>query len=174
MTYQTISDILEQQNADVGAAEAQGIAVGMLVVEEKAVADNWLRELFSAAELSVEEENTLHALFQHTRQALAGDLAEFAFDLLLPEDDEPLAEQVEALRHWCLGFLFGVGYAHSSGDWPGEIGEIMQDIIELTKIDSDVEDEEDANALMEVREYLRAAVFTVKDYFLETSKELSH
>lgn len=167
--YQAVNSILEQQDADIDAAEAHGIAVGMLSVEARAEADNWLQELIADSQAIVEADKTLLLeLFEQTRQLLDNDADEFAFDLFLPDDEEPLYEQVEALRSWCQGFLFGIGYARSSSDWPGETGEVMRDIIELTKIDNNVEGEDDANALMEIREYLRAAVFIVRDYFLVT------
>jgi yecA family protein len=174
MIYQEISEILLQQNADIEAAEAHGIAVGMLSVEARADAGNWLQEILPDLTFSSDSEAALLDLFEQTRQALNADLETFEFELLLPGDDEPLFEQVEALRLWCQGFLFGIGYTQSSVDWPGEVGEVMRDIIELTKIDSATEDEDDANALMEICEYLRAAVFTVRDYFLETATTESH
>lgn len=164
--YQAVSAVLEQQDADIGAAEAHGIAVGMLSVDVRVDAINWLQELLSDSHAIVDEDKTLLLeLFERTRQLVNDEADEFAFDLFLPDDDESLVDQAEALRSWCQGFLFGVGYARSVGDWPGEAGEIMRDIIELTKIDSDVEGEDDANALMEIREYLRAAVYNVRNYF---------
>ncbi|WP_347986400.1 UPF0149 family protein [Methylomonas sp. AM2-LC] len=174
MIYQEISEILLQQDADIEAAEAHGIAVGMLSVEARADVGNWLQEILPNDVFSADSETALVELFEATRQALIADLEAFEFELLLPDDDEPLFEQVEALRLWCQGFLFGIGYTQSTVDWPGEVGEVMRDIIELTKIDSAVEDEEDANALMEVCEYCRAAVFTIRDYFLETATNESH
>jgi len=175
MMYQSVNEVLEQQEAELGAAEAHGIAVGMLTVESRADPGNWLRELLSDSNNILEEDEVLLLeLFEQTRQRLIEGADEFAFDLFLPDDEEPLPEQVEALRNWCQGFLFGVGYARSSGDWPGEIGEVMRDVIEFTKIDSELEDEDDANALMEIREYLRAAVFTIRDYFLEIGHDHSH
>lgn len=170
--YQAVNAILAQQDADIDAAEAHGIAVGMLSVEALADADSWLQELIADSQVIVDADKTLLlGLFEQTRQLLDNEADEFAFDLFLPDDEEPLYEQVEALRSWCQGFLFGVGYAKSAGDWPGETGEVMRDIIELTKIDNDVEGEDDANALMEIREYLRAAVFIVRDHFLATEPE---
>lgn len=164
--YQAVNAILEKQDADIGAAEAHGIAVGMLSVEAKADAANWLRALFADGRAMVDADETLLLeLFEQTRQLLSADAGEFAFDLFLPDDDEPLTEQAEALRGWCQGFLFGIGYGQAAGDWSGETDEAIRDIIEFTKIDSDVEGEEDANALAEIREYLRAAVFTIRDYF---------
>jgi len=161
----------------MGAAEAHGMATGMLSVESRADASNWLRELYKDENgIAENDETLLRDLFEQTRQELEDGIEEFSFDLLLPDDDELLSERVEALRSWCQGFLFGVGYLYSSGDWPGEVGEIMQDMIEFTKIDSDSEDgnEEEANALMEVHEYIRAAVFAVRDYFLENRDIQSH
>ena len=35
--------------------------------------------------------------------------AELAFEPLLPDDDAPLEEQVQALALWCHGFLSGLG-----------------------------------------------------------------
>lgn len=165
--YQAINAILEQQDSDVGAAEAHGIAVGMLSVEAQSDAVQWLQELIDDSASIVDADKTLLlSLFEQTRQLLDAETDEFAFDLFLPDDDQPLYEQVEALRSWCQGFLFGVGYARATGDWPGDTGEVMRDIIELTKMDNDVQGEDDANALMEIREYLRAAVFTIRDHFV--------
>ncbi len=164
--YQAINAVLERTDSDISAAEAHGIAVGMLTVEAQTEADNWLQELVNDSVSILDADRTLLlSLFEQTRHLLHPDTDEFAFDLFLPDDDQPLYEQVEALRSWCQGFLFGVGYARSSGDWPGDTGEVMHDIIELTKMDNEAEGEDDANALMEIREYLRAAVFIVRDYF---------
>ncbi|QWF72460.1 UPF0149 family protein [Methylomonas paludis] len=177
MGYQSISEILISLDADFEAAEAHGVAVGMLSIAIQADADNWLQLILSDyADIPAQYTEPLLDLFEKTRKVLANGLDEFGFDLLLPDDDEPLAEQSEALRAWCLGFLFGVGYLRSQVAWPGEVAEIMQDIVEITKLDTNIEngDDEDANALMELREYLRTAVLTVKDYFPETLPVQSH
>jgi uncharacterized protein len=85
--------------------------------------------------------------------------------LLLPGEDARLSEQVEALQQWCQGFLFGLGTSSSTSEtaanWPDEIREIVKDITEFTKLDTDVEGEEAENDFMEITEYLRAAVVFV-------------
>ncbi|MCQ8117729.1 UPF0149 family protein [Methylomonas rosea] len=175
MTYRSVEAILEQQDADLGAAEAHGIATGMLCVEIRADAENWLRELIDDEQQLIDEDKALlHGVFEKTRVLLENQNEDFAFDLLMPDDDDPLDEQVEALRCWCQGFLFGVGYAQTGADWPGDTAEVMRDMIELTKIDTDVGDEEDENALVELREYVRAAVFTVRDQFAELGQSQPH
>lgn len=173
--YQAVNSVLEKYDADMGGAEAHGIAVGMLCVEIKADVANWLNELFTDSYDVFDEDKTLLLdLFERTRELLNPEDDEFGFDLLLPDDDYPLHEQVEALRCWCQGFLFGVGYAQTSADWPGESAEVMRDMIELTKIDSDVEGEEDESALIEIHEYVRAAVLTVRDQFADSNNTQMH
>lgn len=174
--YQVVNAILEKHDADMGAAEAHGIAVGMLCVEVKADVANWLHELLTDEHDLLDDDKTLLVdLFERSRELLDPETEEFSFDLLLPDDDESFSEQVEALRCWCQGFLFGVGYAQTSADWPGDSAEVMRDIIELTKIDSEVDgDDEDEAALIEIHEYVRAAVLTVRDQFVDAKNTSMH
>lgn len=176
MTYQTVTTILQQYDADMGTAEAHGVAAGMLCVEPNALADNWLNELVSDQNQLLDDDKTLLLdLFERTRELLNPEAEDFTFDLFLPDDDEPLPDQVEALRCWCQGFLFGVGYAGSSSEWPGDTAEVMQDLIELTKLDSETaESEDDENDLIEIHEYVRGAVFIVRDQFALNSTSQVH
>ncbi len=172
MAYEIANTIFEQYDADMGAAEAHGIAVGMLCVDIRSELANWLNELFDD-EISLREEdkNILSELFEQTRNLLDSEDEQFAFDLFLPGEEADLQERAEALRCWCQGYLFGVGYAKSTADWPGECGEIMRDIVEFTKLEAEVFDEEDENALMEIHEYSRSAVLIVRDELAEDSEE---
>lgn len=176
MTYQLVDSIMQRYDADFGAAEAHGIACGMLCIEPKTDNDHWLGELFADQSLLVDDDKSLLLeLFEQTRQLLNPEIEDFAFDLFLPEDDEALPAQVEALRCWCQGFLFGVGYSQSGGDWPGDTAEVMQDLIELTKLDSEsAVSEDDENDLIEIHEYVRGAVFVVRDQFAEHANNRAH
>ncbi len=175
MTYQAVNAILVEHDVDMGPAEAHGIAVGMLCVELRADAANWLHELFADEyELFDDEKSLLLNLFERTRELLEPDDDDFVFDLFLPDDNASLSDQAEALRCWCQGFLFGVGYAHTDAEWPGDTAEVMRDMIELTKIDSNVDGEDDENALAEIHEYIRAAVFTFRDHFSDQSYRQAH
>ena len=49
--------------------------------------------------------------------------------------------------------------------WPGDVGEILKDIMEFTKLDAEAEGEEDERAFMEITEYLRSAVLLLRDEF---------
>jgi yecA family protein len=171
MPYKTCNAIIVQSDAELSAAEAHGMATGMLCVNEQIESATWLAELLhNASPMLDEDKNLLVRLFEETRRLLASD--EFEFDLLLPEDDASLIEQVEALKDWCRGFLFGVGSGASASTWSNDVREIMKDITEFTKLDTNVEGEEDERALVEITEYLRSAVLLLRDELGENSSEI--
>lgn len=167
MPYQTISNIFKENECDLNASEAHGLATGLLCIDNQSEAANWLSHLFSDQKTLITEDKTiLVALFEQTRQLLNNEDDSFAYNLFLPDEGESFVTQLEALRFWCEGFLFGVGYSRLSADWSAETNEIMKDIIEFTKLDVATEtetDNEDETAMMEIQEYLRIAVITLKD-----------
>ena len=84
MVYPIINAILVKNEADFCAAEAHGIATGMLCANEKTDSDYWLSELLHNAPAIVDEQRQLLIkLFEETRRLLMGD--QFEFDLFLPK-----------------------------------------------------------------------------------------
>jgi len=171
MTYNPCNVIIVQSDAELSAAEAHGMATGMLCVNEQAESETWLTELLHNGSPVIDENrNVLVRLFEETRDLLASD--EFEFDLFLPEDEAPLIEQVEALRSWCRGFLFGVGSGTSATNWSKDAREILKDIAEFTRLDVNAEGEEDERAFVEVTEYLRSAVLLLRDELDDNSDDI--
>ncbi len=165
MAYQEINEIFQQHDSGTNSAEAHGIATAMLCVDARANANTWLEQLFEDdVDLLEEDKAALLTLFERTRLLLNPDETEFRFDLLLPDNDD-LQEHVIALSDWCQGFLWGIGYSHSAADWSGETNGILKDMVEITKIDQDVDEEndEDEEAFIQLHEYLRAAVLIIRD-----------
>ncbi len=182
MAYQTINKIFQRNESDLTSAEAHGLATGMLCIENKMEASGWISQLLEDdMDLLDEDKTTLISLFEQTRKLLSGEDDGFRFDLFLPGDDEPLTEQLEAIRSWCEGFLFGIGYSRSESTWPGDTGEIIKDIVEFTKLDSEIDEDitqdeidELEGALIEIQEYLRVAVMMIRDQFMEESNTQTH
>jgi uncharacterized protein YgfB (UPF0149 family) len=165
MAYPIINAILVKNEVDFSAAEAHGMATGLLCANLKTDSYYWLNELIAdASSIEDEQKNLLISLFEETRRLLTGD-DDFEFDLLLPDDDTPLIERIASLKSWCQGFLFGVGSADNKPNYSREAHEILKDVTEFTKLDTDEEDtsEEDEVALMELIEYLRTAVLLLRD-----------
>jgi uncharacterized protein len=161
MFYQDINAIIVKIDAGLSAAESHGMAVGMLCVNNRTGSGYWLGELLhEGGDFNVEDKAILEDMFGETRSLLASD--ELTFELLLPDEDAPLSERIEALRQWCQGFLFGLGSTSATSEpaanWSDDSREIVKDIAEFTKLDADAESEDAENDFMEITEYLRAAV----------------
>jgi uncharacterized protein YgfB (UPF0149 family) len=182
MAYQAITTIFQHNESELTPSEAHGLAAGMLCIEPRAEVANWLAELFSEDIILVEEDKAiLDALFEQTRQLLNDNDDSFSFDLFLPNEDGLLKEQLDAISSWCNGFLFGIGYSHSSTNWPGETEEIMKDIVEFTKMDTEIGDDMDEGeiddheaSLIEIQEYIRMAVMIVRDQFSSQNEQQIH
>ncbi|MFU8789449.1 MAG: UPF0149 family protein [Methylobacter sp.] len=166
MTYPVINTIVVQSDSELSAAHAHGMATGLLCGNEQAQSGDWLAELFRhTAEPEAEGDRMmLVRLFEETRSLLASD--DFEFDLLLPDADKTLlSQQVEALTQWCEGFLLGVGVSHAAADLSRDVSEILRDIAEFTKLDTEAEGEEDEGDFIEITEYLRSAVLLLRSEF---------
>jgi yecA family protein len=161
MTYQQLDSFFKPSDEINSAAEAHGLATGMLCINGQTQSAVWLRQLFGEnAELNPEQAQILVRLFEETKASL--ESGDYDFEPFLPADDALLSEQVTALIGWCQGFLFGVGALYQSTEQSGQTREILRDIAEFTKLDPDAEGEEDEVAFMEITEYLRTAVLLLR------------
>lgn len=176
MAYQEINEIFQQHDTATSAAQAHGIATAMLCVDARADVNTWLDQLFDDdIDLVEEDKAALLTLFERTRLLLNPDETEFEFDLLFPDNDE-LQEHAIALSEWCQGFLWGIGYSHSAANWSGETHGILKDMVEITKLEQDIEEEndEDEEAFMQLHQYLRAAVLIIRDELNQPDSTATH
>ncbi len=166
MAYQLINAIVQQIQPELTAAEAHGMAAGMLCGNRRTTCKAWLSEAFQDADATpITDDGALLAnFFEETRRLLDSD--NFEFDLFLPAEAETsLSGQIAALKNWCNGFLVGLGMTIASADCSPEAKEILKDITECTRLDTESEGDEDEAAFVEVNEYLRAAVILLKHEF---------
>ena len=109
------------------------------------------------------------SLLRRMRESCEAELADngSGFTPLLPEEDAPLPDRVEALAHWCSGFLAGIGEAGTRlRDAAPEVREIVRDLSEISRADLSpgAERDEDEQAYAELVEYVRVGAQIV---FLE-------
>jgi len=165
LDYDSLRDSLAAAGAVVALAELHGGVCGALCAGGAPAAQRWLADC-------LDEQQTTAAT-----AAAARDLDELAaaswhgltspdltFAPLLPSDDAPIEEQVQALALWCHGFLGGLGF-RSAGDVQqrdGAIAEILADFAEISR--AGLSDDEAAGrgqpdfALAEIQEYVRVSV----------------
>lgn len=164
-----VDDALERLERDSGAAECHGAMAGLLCAAGKMERAQWLKRLFPSVEsgdlLAREAIDTLARLYDETARQL--DDAVLDFQLLLPDDEEPLDERIEALAEWCQGFLLGMseGGVKELAALPADSGEVMRDLVEIARAGSyDLAGgEEDEVAYNELLEYVRTGVLLINE-----------
>lgn len=161
MQYQEIDSTITKINPSLSAAEAHGMAVGMLCGNIGTENSFWLEEVLEdGGSISDQDKTALEDSFELTRSALID--SDYGFQLLLPDEESPLGQQLEALRNWCQGFLYGLGSCLQTADWSQESLEIVKDIAEFAHLDSNAEGEEAENDFMEITEYVRTAIIYLR------------
>jgi uncharacterized protein YgfB (UPF0149 family) len=167
LDYERLRDTLAAAGAVVSVAELHGGVCGALCIGGTEAASGWLAGVFDDEHLGAvpaELGSDLEDLVGTTVKMLDGE--ELQFEPLLPGDDAPLAEQVEAVAAWCQGFLNGIGSAGPTAARAAAeheaIGEILRDFAEIAR--AGLSDEEAAGegqpdfALAEIQGHVRVGV----------------
>jgi yecA family protein len=158
--YTDIQQALSQARSLTEAAEAHGTLAGCLCATVAYRFEDWLLEILPEGRADADTTEALRDLFQRTSDALAESDMEFA--PLLPEDEQPISTRAAALGQWCQGFLYGLGASalQDATQLPGEVGEIVRDLTEITRVgvDSTDSDESNESAYAELVEFVRVGV----------------
>lgn len=131
---------------------------------------SWASDMIGPSEtVTADHQAILKALYSTTLNALED--SNMSFRPLLPADDSPLSDRLEALSDWCGSFLgaFGtVGVVAEDKKMPTEIEEILEDLSAIAQVetdqDSDAQAEEDFTA---ISEHVRMGVLNL---FLEYNR----
>jgi uncharacterized protein YgfB (UPF0149 family) len=163
--YWHIQRSLAAAHALADAAEAHGTLAGALCALVAYRLEDWLAEILPEGVEYPATDTALQRLYDGTVASLSGYSMEL--ELLIPEDDSPIQERARALTSWCTGFLYGLG-SNGAADperLPGDLGEIVRDLTEITRADVDTSDGAEANeaALAELVEFVRVGVQLVFD-----------
>lgn len=163
LDYERLRDSLAAAGAVVTLAELHGGACGALCAGGPAAARRWLADALDDGELAppAAVADELEELVTTSARMLEGD--ELKFEPLLPSDDAPLAEQVEALAAWCQGFVNGIGStapaAARGSPESGALGEILRDFAEISRAglsDDEAEGRDSPDfALAQIHEHVR-------------------
>jgi uncharacterized protein YgfB (UPF0149 family) len=161
--YAQLQRLMEDCRALTDPAEAHGSLAGALCASDNYGLDDWLAEILPEGAQAGAAGACLRELYDATRSALASE--QMGFDLLMPDDDEPIERRATALTLWCNGFVYGLGTggAADPARLPGDAGEIVRDLAEITRAGVDEREGLEANeaALAELVEFVRVGVQVV-------------
>jgi uncharacterized protein len=159
-SYAEIHRVLTDERSMTDAAEAHGTLAGALCAASTYRFEDWLQEILPEGRAHDISNAALRGVYFLTTETLTS--AEMSFEPLLPDDDQPLEERARALSQWCVGFLYGLGSGsiQDLSSLPGEVGEVVKDFDEITRVgvgDGDG-DEQNESAYAELVEFVRVGV----------------
>ena len=167
-----LDELLYQVDAALGASESHGALCGMLCAQGATEVSQWMLHVLG------EHDETSRALQQAGKSLMLVHQicveqmndSNIEFELMLPDDDEPLEARVVALGTWCQGFVYGlaVGGIQEDTELPEDSKELIKDIIEISRAGYIADDEadfdiseDDEQAYMEVIEYVRMGTLLI-------------
>ena len=174
--YLKLEQVLHQGDADFTVAESQAIASGMLVVNIAADKLAWVRLIVGELDDSNNNQQraivSLDKLFEQTKKQLQDSNLEF--NLLIPDDDDPISHRFNAVQDWCRGFLTGVALSgvsleNKESALPEDTRDLLKDFANISSsgdFDFEEEEGEDAEseiALAEIVEYLRMGALLINE-----------
>ncbi|WNO61335.1 UPF0149 family protein [Rheinheimera sp. MMS21-TC3] len=165
LTYDQWSNLLDQAGVMAAMAEVHGLISGLLSAGVKPEPEQILPILSDFLNDGQALPVSLQKQVEQLIQATAADLnqADFSFSLVLPTDDDSLAERLEAMVEWAQAFL--VGFAVQQTDLsllPADVREAIEQLSEVTRIDihacDDTNDEENEESYFLVLEHIKIMV----------------
>lgn len=167
LNYDHWTSQLDQHSVMASAAEVQGLIAGMLSAGIPADAGTILPVLYDflndGQALNVNLKGLIEQLIAETAKQLSEE--DYSMQLLLPSDDDAMAERLEAMIEWAQAFL--VGFAIQQTDLSlvsPDVREAIDQLTEVTRIDiyteDDASDVENEESYFLVLEHLRLLVLT--------------
>ena len=168
--HDAVTHELARLELGADASELHGSLCGFLSAHGDLSRRDWLQRLeIEPDPIDLPANGALEQLYLASRGQL-GD-PDLGFALLLPDDEQPVAERAEALVGWCRGFLGGFGLAgHSTRAGSVEAREALEDLgkIAASRLSYD-EPEADEAALVEVSEFVRVAALLLHSEGLDAA-----
>lgn len=175
ISHDQITDLLGRLDSTLNASELHGLLCGMLCSSPSARAKaRWFSELLDSTGLAAEnfgqhasDLKSLEQLFDAAVNEL--NTADLTFQLLLPADNEPIADRTESLALWCSGFVAGIGLgtgkkSDSKINYPDDTQELLRDFAAISKaVPEDNDDDSDEGALLELQEYVRMGTLLINE-----------
>lgn len=166
--YQNIDEKLRKSSWKSGASEAHGLLTGLACrgVTTQQLANKIYLFQVESDDAAGEYLTLLEGLFELIIRDL--NSSQPTFDVLIPEDDDPLILRVDELTNWCGGYIQGFCHDgdHLIRQRSIEAQEMIQNIMDISGMQlghTEIEAEEQERALTEVEEFLRIGIQFIYD-----------
>ncbi len=156
--YETVGELLVASGVDLIPAEFQGQLTGL-----------WCRATALPPDLGIAGVDPATVDWEPLRHYAAEVWRQLedpacGYNLLLPDDTQPLNYRIDALAEWCDGLLYGIGHAGEldAAALSETVSEALADLTEIARVELDAEEgDENEQAYSEIVEYLRVLAQTL-------------
>jgi len=161
LEFDDFCELLIPYGALNSPAELHGTLCGKLCGGANMNQEQWRSMAIESLDLA-EQANTelleqVDALYNSTKAQL--ESGDYNLALLLPDDDNDLEQQTQALAQWCNGFLLGFGSAGIDPDsqFSSENADALRDFASIVQaeIDEELDEDEQEGDFIELVEYVR-------------------
>ena len=172
--WDEIADQLFNAGQTLNPSELHGVLVGLMGAGFNPDDKHHLEQTLASVEkaVGVQLQGELVDIVSRLNLATLSAIVDtdYAFRILLPDDDDPIEQRLRSFSDWVTGFISGftegmtVQKAASLAIEP-EAADVLKDFAAIAQVDTDqVETEEAERQLEELVDYVRlAAVSTVQD-----------
>ena len=159
MDFSTMQAILTSEDVKSHASELHGVLTGLVCAGFEFEDQGYLvmlHDLFNEGDgFPVAVKKAIKQMYNELWNGILDD--SYSFSLLLPDDDDSMAERGHALSVWVQGFNLGFGLQQK--DTPvvsDEVKEVLTDFVEIANLSDEMEEDEDTEqAYFEIGEYVR-------------------
>lgn len=157
--FATMQGILASTDLKSHASELHGVLTGLICAgfafEDQSYV-GMLHDLFNEGEgFPTAVKKALKQMYSELWSGILDD--SYSFNLLLPDDDDSIAERGHALSVWVQGFNLGFGLQQKDSPVVSdEVKEVLTDFGEIANLSDEMEEDEDTEqAYFEIAEYVR-------------------
>lgn len=161
LDFDAACDLLLPLGMLQGPSELHGFLSGQLCGGARLGAEHWWQKAKEMLDIDVDfdQESILYfaGLYQETLDVLKED--DYAFQLLLPDDESDLEQRVMAMSQWCHGFLIGFGSAGIDPNtaFSKDQADGLRDLAAIVQagMDDELDEDEQEADYIELVEYVR-------------------
>lgn len=159
LDFSSAQAIITTENIQSHASEIHGVLTGLICAGFTFEEQNYigmLNDLFNNGEVFPD---AVKVVIKQMYSELWADILDddYAFQLMLPDDDDSIVERGHGLSNWVQGFNLGFGLQQKNSPvTSSEVKEVLTDFVEIANLSDEMEEDEDTEqAYFEISEYVR-------------------
>jgi uncharacterized protein YgfB (UPF0149 family) len=161
VTWQQLTSNLKMAELGATASECHGIVCGLICGGINLQDNSWYGVFYDLMNdgiaLPIDLKKMLQQVFTETSNEFLAD--DYQVRLLIADDEQYLNERIKSLAEWVESFMVGFAIGNEAKKTvSSEVKEALADLNQIAKIDTEVEDGEEAEQFLEeIIEYVRVS-----------------